>query len=59
LVNKEFCGNPTGGYYPAAQRWFPGGVFNIPKGKLVLRLESNGPFPHLDKIALVPMRSPK
>jgi len=59
VVNKEFCGNPTGGYYPAAQRWFPGGVFNLPGGKTTLRLESNGPFPHIDKIALVPMHSPK
>jgi hypothetical protein len=59
MVNREFCGNPTGGYFPPAQRWFPGGVFNIAKGKLTLRLESSGPFPHIDKIALVPMRSPK
>jgi len=59
LVNKECCGNPTGGDYPAAQRWFAGGVFNIAKGKLTLRLESDGPFPYIDKLALVPMRSPK
>ncbi|MFN0106116.1 MAG: hypothetical protein ACKV2U_29005 [Bryobacteraceae bacterium] len=59
LLNKQFCGNPTGGYYPSSQRWFPGGVFNLAKGKLAIRLESDGPFPHIDKIALVPMRSPK
>ena len=57
-MNKDFRGNPAGGHYPAAQPRFAGGVFNIPEGKPALRLESNGPFPHIDKIALVPMRSP-
>lgn len=59
IANKQFCGNPTGGYYPAAQRWFSGGVFNLPAGKNTVRLESNGPFPHIDKIAFAPMGSPK
>jgi hypothetical protein len=45
----------TGSWYPDTQRWIPEGVFTLPAGRFVLRLErSAGPFPHLDCIALVP-----
>jgi hypothetical protein len=45
----------TGSWQPDTQRWIPEGVFMLPAGRFVLRLErSAGPFPHLDGIALVP-----
>ncbi|MGD9724152.1 MAG: DUF1553 domain-containing protein [Pirellulales bacterium] len=49
------AGETTGSWHPDTQRWTPAGVFTLPAGKVVLRLErSAGPFPHFDCVALVP-----
>ncbi|HEY2839788.1 MAG TPA: DUF1553 domain-containing protein [Pirellulales bacterium] len=45
----------TGSWFADSQRWSPEGVFQLPVGKVVLRLQrAGGPFPHFDRIALVP-----
>jgi hypothetical protein len=45
----------TGSWHPDSQRWVPEGVFALPAGRVVLRLErSAGPFPHFDCLALAP-----
>ena len=45
----------TGSWHPNSQRWVPEGVFALPAGRIVVRLErSAGPFPHFDCLALVP-----
>ncbi|HVU89562.1 MAG TPA: DUF1549 domain-containing protein, partial [Pirellulales bacterium] len=45
----------TGSWHPDTQRWVPEGVFALPAGPVVLRLErSAGPFPHFDCLAIVP-----
>lgn len=54
LLIPDFCKTPTGGYFPPDQKWISNGVYALPAGLLKLRLESDGPFPHLDKIAFVP-----
>jgi len=55
-VRKQaVAGAVTGSWHPDTQRWFPEGVFALPAGRVVLRLErSGGPFPHFDCLALVP-----
>jgi len=45
----------TGSWFADAQRWSPEGVFDLPAGKVVLRLQrTSGPIPHFDRLALVP-----
>jgi hypothetical protein len=45
----------TGSWFPESQRWSPEGVFDLPAGKVVLRLQrTSGPIPHFDRLALVP-----
>jgi len=46
----------TGSWFADTQRWSPVGVYELPSGKIVLRVErAAGPFPHLDRLALVPV----
>ena len=53
----QACGQATGGWTPADQRWFSQGIIYLPAGKNRLRLErSDGPLPHLDKLSLQPVR---
>jgi hypothetical protein len=56
LLADDFCGLPTGGYYPKDQRWQTSGTYEFPKGSAMLRLESTQPFPHISAIALVPTK---
>ncbi len=58
-VSKDFCGITTGGFYPSKQHWFSGGVFRIASGTLTMAVSSEGPFPHIDKFALVPFTTAK
>ncbi len=44
----------TGGWHPKDQRWHTEGVFELPAGKVVLRLEQPKFFPHIDKLLLAP-----
>jgi len=53
-VKDGAAGQVTGSWYPDTQRWFVEGVFSFKKGKNTLRLERAQPFPHIDKLALVP-----
>lgn len=55
LRKSEAAAGTTGSWNPDTQRWSPEGVFELPAGKVVLRLErTSGPFPHFDRLALVP-----
>ena len=42
----------TGGWYPKEQSWHMEGVFELPAGKIVLRLQHPIYFPHIDKLLL-------
>ncbi len=55
LRKANAAAQATGSWNPDSQRWIPEGVFMLPAGRVVLRLErSAGPFPHFDCLALVP-----
>jgi hypothetical protein len=56
LVKADAAGRVTGSWYPDTQAWGVEGVVALAAGKNTLRLERDGPFPHLDKLALVPWR---
>jgi hypothetical protein len=45
---------PTGGYGQEQQKWTSWGEHELPGGKVTVRLESDGPFPHIHQIAFVP-----
>ncbi len=55
LIAREGCGSRTGSWNPDTQMWAAEGILTLPAGKTVLRFEREGPFPHLDKFALLPM----
>jgi hypothetical protein len=48
------CARPTGGFTPEYQLWTKAGAIEAKTGVNTLRLESSGPFPHIDKLALLP-----
>ena len=48
----------TGTWYPDTQTWEVVGLLPLTAGRNVLRLERDGPFPHLDKLALIPFPLP-
>jgi hypothetical protein len=50
------AGSVTGGFFPPQQRWELAGVVPLRPGKNVVRLERDGPFPHLDKLLLTPRK---
>ena len=49
----------TGSWQPDTQTWSIEAVVPLASGKHVIRLERDGPFPHLDKLALLPARFAK
>jgi hypothetical protein len=52
MVKRDAAGQVTGSWTPEGQKWFVEAAVPITEGKHVLRLENDGPFPHIDKIAL-------
>ncbi len=60
VVKADAAGQVTGSWTPDGQKWFVEAAVPITAGKHVLRLENDGPFPHIDKIALgLRKRSPR
>ena len=53
LINSKALGEVTGSWYPDTQRWFLQGTVSLVAGKHLVRLERDGPIPHVDKIMLV------
>ena len=51
----EFAASVTGGWNPEAQKWEAGFLTPLKKGKLIVRIDREGPFPHIDKFALLPL----
>lgn len=45
----------TGSWTPETQKWVAETALKFTPGKNTLRLERGGPFPHIDKIAIVPV----
>jgi mono/diheme cytochrome c family protein len=46
----------TGSWFADTQGWKAEGLVRLEKGKVTLRLDRDGPLPHLDKLALVPVK---
>jgi len=56
LLGERLAGRVTGGFDPGRQQWHSEGVYSLPAGKQVLRLEQVvGSLPHVDRIAFVPV----
>ena len=49
----------TGSWQPDTQSWSIEAVVPFARGKHVIRLQRGGPFPHVDKLALLPARFAK
>lgn len=51
---EEVASAVTGSWTPESQQWSVAGYFSLKSGPHRLRMERNGPVPHIDKFALVP-----
>jgi outer membrane protein assembly factor BamB len=56
VVKERVAVEITGNWFPEGQRQFPEGDVSLRQGKNKLRLESDGMFPHLSLIMLVPAK---
>mgnify|MGYP004188305131 CR=1 FL=1 len=56
LLKKDFAGQTTGTWYPDTQRYFDEGIHTFKAGVNTLKLDCPTPFPHIDKLMLVPVR---
>ncbi len=56
LVKSEAAGSVTGSWNPDTQAWEIVGLFAFKSGLNTLRLERAQPFPHIDKLLVVPAR---
>ncbi len=52
LIMGSACHVPTGGDEPSDQKWHDLGMYRLEKGENLLRLETDGEFPLVDKIAV-------
>ncbi len=58
LVEQGAASAVTGSWNPDGQQWHAELVVELGPGKNLIRLERDGPFPHLDKFACVPAALP-
>ena len=56
LLKPDATASVTGSWTPESQKWGMEAYVQLKKGKHTLRVERDGPVPHLDKIALVPRK---
>src|SRR5262249_12342616 len=56
LVRSDVAGRVTGSWNPDTQTWEIAGLFPLKVGPNTVRLERAGPFPHIDKLLIVPAR---
>ena len=54
-VRTDAASAATGSWNPDKQIWSAEAVVPLVRGKTTIRLERDGPFPHFDKIALLPL----
>ncbi len=52
LLTDSAANQVTGSWTPESQRWHIAATTKVVSGKWILRLESAGPVPHIDKFAL-------
>ncbi len=54
-LKGEFAESVSGGWNPDSQKWEAAFLTPLKKGKFIIRIEREGPFPHIDKFALLPL----
>lgn len=54
-IAKKACAQTTGSWNPDGQRWHAESTCQLSPGKATLRFERDGPIPHLDRFALIPL----
>jgi hypothetical protein len=55
LLRTDAAKHVTGSWYPDTQQWHVEGMASLKAGVNIVRLERDGPFPHIDKLLLVPL----
>jgi mono/diheme cytochrome c family protein len=58
LLKANAAGKVTGTWHPDTQAWSAECIVKLEAGKHTLKLKCAGPFPHFDKLALVPTKLP-
>ena len=53
VLTKDAMAEATGGFHPVDQAWTDLGPLALRAGRNVLRVETNGHFPHVDRFVLV------
>src|SRR5207253_11173275 len=56
VISSAAAALVTGSWYPDTQTWAAESIVSLPAGKNTVRLKRDGPFPHFDKLALVPRK---
>ncbi len=56
FLRSDAAGQVTGSWNPDTQTWFVEAVAALESGPVVLRIENPGPFPHIDKLVLAPVK---
>lgn len=59
LLKANAAGKATGSWQPDTQRWVAECLVKLEPGKHTIGLKCAGPFPHFDKLALVPTKLPE
>lgn len=54
LIDAQVADEVTGSWYPDTQTWGAAGICTIEPGRTTIRLERDGPVPHIDKLLLIP-----
>lgn len=57
-VRENAAKNATGSWNPDGQRWEAQGMYAFAAGKNTLRIERDGPIPHVDKILVAAVPAP-
>lgn len=55
-VTNQGCSESTDGYDPGHQFWQIAGAYDLASGTHTLRLQSEGPFPVISRLGLVPVK---
>ncbi|MGD9856804.1 MAG: DUF1549 domain-containing protein, partial [Planctomycetaceae bacterium] len=54
-IRSDVASQVTGSWNPDTQRWFVEAVHRFEFGKHTIRLERDGPFPHVDRLLIAPV----
>jgi hypothetical protein len=57
LAKSDAAAKSTGSWFPDTQAWSAEAIVSLAPGRNVIRIECDQPFPHFDKLALVPRKS--